>query len=220
MRRLLTQHSAIIKLPSLPITLNGKTDRRALEKLALESAVVPKLLAYDEAPFGGPKSSCHEIVCAAWAAALAIPELTVNPDQDFYEAGGDSISAIRVAAACRAAGYRFSIVDFKHHSTVRAQAALLESRSQTKSLTDVQYKPFELLSQEGYRRAVILEAEVHGLNEDDVQDAYPCAPSVSGLISLAVANPLVCTCSISRCILFLKICVVFIELFCSIYLPV
>jgi aryl carrier-like protein len=172
----------LIPLRPFPVTQSGKTDRKALETLALDFAANGELPAPVSTESLTPT---EDAVRAAWAHALATTHTAIGPDMDFYALGGDSISAIRAAAAARAAGLALTLGDFSSAPTVRAQARLVAARTAVEEETP--YAPFALLSSD--RHALVLaEAAHHGYTETDVEDAYPSTPSVSGLVALAVAN--------------------------------
>ncbi|GAA1384669.1 hypothetical protein GCM10009613_15840 [Pseudonocardia kongjuensis] len=86
--------AAIVVLDRLPLTVNGKLDRRALP----------------EPDFGGgaavagraPDGPAEQLLCEVFAQVLGSG--TVGPDDDFFALGGDSILATRVVRAVRDAG--------------------------------------------------------------------------------------------------------------------
>ncbi|MEU0005141.1 non-ribosomal peptide synthase/polyketide synthase [Streptomyces sp. NPDC006314] len=95
--RLLPTHmvpAAYVPMTALPLTVNGKLDRRALP--------VPGPDGYaadgDRVP---PRSPAERLVAAAWTDVLDTGE--VGADDDFFALGGDSILAVRVVSRLRAA---------------------------------------------------------------------------------------------------------------------
>lgn len=83
---------------TLPLTGNGKWDRAALARIARPAAA------------GSPDGDRVEldahaaVIAAVWAAELNLDELqttALGPDANFFELGGDSLSAVRVAYALR-----------------------------------------------------------------------------------------------------------------------
>jgi amino acid adenylation domain-containing protein/non-ribosomal peptide synthase protein (TIGR01720 family) len=103
-----------VGIDRIPLTANGKTDRRAL----------PAPSATQPAGSGRPARTPREIVLArAFADALDLDAVSV--DDDFFSLGGDSIVAIRVVSRVRAAGYVLRPRDMFAHRTVEALAPLL-----------------------------------------------------------------------------------------------
>ncbi|MEU6331195.1 amino acid adenylation domain-containing protein [Streptomyces sp. NPDC047049] len=79
-------------LPVLPLTSNGKIDRKALTRTADE-------LGAAEGEFQPPRTDHERKLAALWAAALKLPADTIGRDTHFFEAGGTSLAMLRLAVA-------------------------------------------------------------------------------------------------------------------------
>ena len=82
-------------LPALPLTANGKLDRKALP--APDHARDRERHAIRRAAH-----AAEETIAGIWEAVLGVD--TVGVDDNFFELGGDSILSIQVIARCRQAG--------------------------------------------------------------------------------------------------------------------
>ena len=127
--------AAFVILESLPLTPNGKVDRRALSRLSgtrLE-------LGTDFAEAG---TEAEEKIAAIWREVLGVDRVGI--DDNYFDAGGDSLSMIEVQWRLRDAfDQDVSLVQLFQNPTIRALAARF-SRQQDdtdvhkKSLTRVE----------------------------------------------------------------------------------
>jgi amino acid adenylation domain-containing protein len=79
---------------SLPLTPNGKTDRRALTALAAELAA---LEASTAAGSSAPRTPAEQRLAAAWAQVLGLPVDQIGRQDSFFDLGGTSLSAVKLA---------------------------------------------------------------------------------------------------------------------------
>ncbi|WP_156763516.1 condensation domain-containing protein, partial [Mycobacterium scrofulaceum] len=79
--------TAIVTLPALPMTVNGKLDTRALP--------APDYQGTDH--YRAPATAVEEILAGIYAQVLGVER--VGADDSFFDLGGDSLSAMRVIAA-------------------------------------------------------------------------------------------------------------------------
>jgi len=79
--------SALVVLDALPLTANGKLDRRALPEPGGEGAVV-------SGGYAAPRTEVEERLALMWAEALGLERVGIN--DNFFELGGHSLMAIRL----------------------------------------------------------------------------------------------------------------------------
>ncbi|MER5786267.1 amino acid adenylation domain-containing protein [Streptomyces mobaraensis] len=120
LRRRLPGHlvpASLTLLDRLPLTPAGKLDRRALP----HPAAPP--------PDGGrpPTTGTERLVARVWAERLG--REVADVDRDFFSLGGDSVRALGVTAALRAAGLPVTVTDLLRLPTVAALARHADERA-------------------------------------------------------------------------------------------
>ena len=106
----------------LPVTGNGKIDRKTLTALAatLEGAA--------EAPAAETLTPTEEWLAAAWAGVLGVPQDQIGRRDHFFDLGGTSLAALKLAIALERA---VSFQEIAAHPVLADQAALLDARAAT-----------------------------------------------------------------------------------------
>jgi amino acid adenylation domain-containing protein len=92
--------SGFVLLDRLPVTANGKLDRRALPEPVLQ-------LQVSEEEFIGPSTPFETLFAGIWAEVLNLDKVSVN--RNFFELGGDSINAIQVISRANKEGLQLNV---------------------------------------------------------------------------------------------------------------
>ncbi len=103
--------AAFVALAALPLTANGKVDRKALP--APEPPV-------SQEGYVAPRTREEEILATVWAQVLRLPRVGV--DDNFFALGGDSIVSVQITARARQAGLVFTVRQIFEHPTVAGLA--------------------------------------------------------------------------------------------------
>ncbi|MCX4775391.1 non-ribosomal peptide synthetase [Streptomyces sp. NBC_01264] len=107
----------LVVVDALPVTANGKLDRRALPEPAAETAAT----GYEP-----PAGETEELVAMVWASVLDAPR--IGRHDDFFALGGHSLSATRVAARLRQSlGLDLPLHTLFEQRTVAALATAVET---------------------------------------------------------------------------------------------
>ncbi len=152
--------TAFVFLDHLPVTSNGKLDRRALPAPARGS---------DESlnrPEDRPSTDVEKTLAMIWAEVLRLP--TVNATDNFFEIGGDSILGLRIVAKAQDAGLTFAIHDLFRTPTIRTLAAQIGTPVKASGFRT---EPFSLISAADRARL-----------PENIVDAYPLSALQGGMV--------------------------------------
>ncbi|WP_392755829.1 amino acid adenylation domain-containing protein [Streptomyces sp. LN590] len=108
---------------SLPLTANSKIDRKTLRALAGELGAVQ-----DE--YRAPTTPTEQQLAAAWAKVLGIPENQIGRRDHFFDRGGTSLSAVKLAITLDRV---VSLKDVTRHPVLADLAGLVDGRSERRS---------------------------------------------------------------------------------------
>ncbi|TBV12878.1 non-ribosomal peptide synthase/polyketide synthase, partial [Stutzerimonas kirkiae] len=97
----------LLFLREMPLTPNGKLDRKALPMPDI-SLLQQKYVA--------PRSELQQSIAAIWAEVLKVEQVGLT--DNFFELGGDSIISIQVVSRARQAGISFTAKDLFQRQTV------------------------------------------------------------------------------------------------------
>ncbi|HKT02478.1 MAG TPA: amino acid adenylation domain-containing protein, partial [Rugosimonospora sp.] len=158
--------SAFVVIDAVPLTSNGKVDRRRLpapdrEALGVSRAVV------------GPRDEVEERLVAVWTRVLGVAEVSVV--DSFFDLGGDSIRAVALVGALRQAGFDVAVRDVFEARSVAGLAALVAGRDEVVEVEAV--GAFELIGDAD--RALVPEG---------VADAYPMSMVQTGMLVEMLAD--------------------------------
>ncbi|MFD2420911.1 amino acid adenylation domain-containing protein [Amycolatopsis pigmentata] len=97
-----------VRIDAIPLTPNGKADRRALPEPAHEGTPAPG------------RTPAEAVLAAVWSDVLGVD---IGPHDDYYTLGGDSILMLRIRAEAARQGLGISLADIAAHPTVAELAA-------------------------------------------------------------------------------------------------
>ena len=126
--------ASFVFLDALPLTANGKVDRRALPAPDAEPAA-------KRGEYAAPRTEVEVALATICGEALGIEKLGI--DDDFFELGGDSLMAIRAVFRIRKAmGVELQVRSFFDAPTVAELAELVEDLilAQIEELSDEEAK--------------------------------------------------------------------------------
>ncbi|MFD2012594.1 amino acid adenylation domain-containing protein, partial [Streptomyces narbonensis] len=172
--------SAVVSLDALPLTPNGKLDRRALPAPDFAAGTTHR----------APRTPREEILCGLFAELLGLPDVGI--DDDFFDRGGHSLLAARLAARVRAAlGAEITLRDLFGAPTVATLAERLDTADRARPALLPGTRPAELPLSYAQQRLWFLDrAEdgaasynvAHALRLDGPPDRTALALALSDLV--------------------------------------
>ncbi len=145
--------STFVVLDALPLTSNGKIDRRALP--------APGDARTAAAPAVAPRTATERRMAAIWSDVLGIECVGVH-DGFFSDLGGHSLLAIRMASRVRAElEYELALREIFEQPTIAGLAALIDARRAAPTV--------EELRPALRRRVEAGASDVDGMSDEDVQ---------------------------------------------------
>ncbi|MGO1054910.1 non-ribosomal peptide synthase/polyketide synthase [Crossiella sp. CA198] len=107
--------AAFLLLDRLPLSRNGKLDRRALP--------APDFAALAQTGYVAPRTETEQVLAQVWAEVLGLPR--VGAADNFFALGGDSILSIQVVSRARQAGLGLMPRDLFRAQTIADLAVLV-----------------------------------------------------------------------------------------------
>jgi amino acid adenylation domain-containing protein/non-ribosomal peptide synthase protein (TIGR01720 family) len=150
-----------VRLERLPLTANGKIDRRGLPAPDQERSEGKSHVA--------PRNATERLLAEIWGGVLGLEDVGV--EDNFFELGGDSILSIQVVARARQQGLQLRPKQLFQHQTIERLAAVARREGTTAAaqgkvtggvpLTPIQRRFFEqeVKRRERFTQAVMLEVE-------------------------------------------------------------
>jgi amino acid adenylation domain-containing protein len=109
--------SAFVLLDSMPLSSNGKINRRELP--------VPITGTSDaDRSYAAPRTPIEEKLSVVWAQVLGVERVGIN--DNFFELGGDSIHSIQIVARANLAGIKFTPRQFFQNQTIAELSSVVE----------------------------------------------------------------------------------------------
>lgn len=108
--------SYFMQLDEMPLTQNGKVDRKSLPKPGLTD---------NTEEYKAPRNESEMILSTVWQEILGAEQIGIH--DNFFSLGGDSIKAIQVAAQLNKRGWKLEMKDLFQHPTIEQVAVYLRS---------------------------------------------------------------------------------------------
>ena len=124
-----------LPISRIPLTPSGKTNRRYLRECAA-ALTWDELQSYRGAPTEsrGALNAREKLLQQIWAQILNRSPDQIGVTQSFIRLGGDSVSAMQVAASCQSSGFRVTVADIFRFSTIAELAEKMEEHGSSSDI--------------------------------------------------------------------------------------
>ncbi|MEU7599036.1 amino acid adenylation domain-containing protein, partial [Streptomyces sp. NPDC039022] len=165
--------SATVVLDALPLTANGKIDRAALP--------APDCTAAADASARAPRTPQEQILCRLFAEVLGLEVARVGIDDGFFDLGGDSLLATRLASRVKGAlGAEIPVRALFEAPTVAGLAGRLDEFEAVRPVLVPVDRPDPLPLSFGQQRMWFL----HSLEGPSATNNIPLAVRLNGELSV------------------------------------
>ena len=151
----------VVILDALPLTANGKIDRRALPHPDV-SRLKP------DHPYVAPRTAAEEVLANIWAEVLGLERVGIH--DNYFALGGDSIRSVRVLALAKDRSLEFTLQSLFRHQTVAELAGALADDEMSTIATEA-VRPFSLISEDDRLKV-----------PEGIEDAYPLSMLQAGML--------------------------------------
>ncbi|KAH7370161.1 hypothetical protein BKA65DRAFT_387194 [Rhexocercosporidium sp. MPI-PUGE-AT-0058] len=177
-----------IPLLQMPLTASAKTDRKKLKQVAsLISAQEMDRFTLTRRARVPVSTDVERQLQRLWAETLEVEPDSFSASDSFLAVGGDSLGAMRLVALAGGAGWSLSVRTIFQHPILMDMALVMQPLdNDSYSVTD--QPPFSLLPQPAVPEIVAELAELCGIEDSRIQDAYPCTPLQDGMIAISTRD--------------------------------
>ncbi|MGW6590836.1 condensation domain-containing protein, partial [Streptomyces globisporus] len=182
--------TAFVILDDLPLTANGKLDRKALP--------APRIDAYAQREYVAPGTETERALAAVWAELLSFDESQVGADDNFFQMGGHSLLITVLVARLKEQGFDVPVRSVFSSPTLATLAAEIDGSTGSPA-----YELPPNLIPHGCERVTPEMLSLVDLDQDqidavvatvpggapNVQDLYPLASAQEGILFHHLLDP-------------------------------
>lgn len=110
--------SVFMAMDSIPLTPNGKIDRRALPAPDASRRLI-------ETNFVSARNPIEDKLTAIWSSVIGVEQIGIH--DNFFALGGDSILSVQIVARAKTEGIKLTIKDLFEHQTIAELAAVAQT---------------------------------------------------------------------------------------------
>lgn len=175
-----------LPIDKIPKNASGKTDRKAVRLFMMsEGNQMANAKSRRASKTGKVDTDREAVMRKLWAAVLGVEEETIDRQDNFFDIGGDSISAMKVVATARTESLDLRVLDIFENPVLFKLAVVPKSptRWALEAASPPPYRPFQLLDGVDQNNIDAFLDEVvcpiTGIGKESIQDVFPATDAVA-----------------------------------------
>lgn len=170
--------AAYIPINHMPALVSGKTNRKVLRQVGA-TMVLQDLdkSTTSVSEIQEPTTPAETSLRKTWSRVFNLAEAEIGINHSFFALGGDSVLAMKLAAAAREDGLTLNVADIFSNPKLSAMASVAKETTPATTAEQDDVTPFSLLDPTWDAAAARTEAaELCGVDASAIEDIYPCTP--------------------------------------------
>ena len=170
-----------LQMDMIPKSASGKIDRKAVRHFMVSEGIqMADTKSQAAAKLAKVETDREAFVRKLWAAVLGVEAETIDRHDNFFDLGGDSISAMKVVATAKNEALDIRVLDIFENPVLFEMALVAQSLTTS---APAPYRPFQLLDGVGNKNIdTFLEkmvCPVTGTGKESIQDVFPAPDAVA-----------------------------------------
>lgn len=175
-----------LQMDMIPKNASGKIDRKAVRHFMVSEGIqIADTKSQAAAKLAKVETDREAFVRKLWAAVLGVEAETIDRRDNFFDLGGDSISAMKLVATAKTEALDIRVLDIFENPVLFEMAIVTKSltTSAWEAASPAAYRLFQLLDGVGYKKIdAFLErivCPVTGTGKESIQDVFPAPDAVA-----------------------------------------
>ncbi|KAG0156359.1 hypothetical protein PDIDSM_3537 [Penicillium digitatum] len=184
------QPSLYVPTNWMPTTSAQKLDRKSLRN-AVAKLTDGQLKGYSLREDGrrAPDTVSEKKVQKLWHRVLKISMDEIRSEDNFFQMGGDSIAAMKIAATTDE-DFPITVMDIFQYPVLSELAAVMAAKGFSNGHNRLSLKQFVLLDTVAEIFEIVDEiSQQYLIQSESIEDIYPSSPLQEGMMALSMLNP-------------------------------
>ncbi|KAI9162666.1 Nonribosomal peptide synthetase [Paramyrothecium foliicola] len=174
-----------LQINTIPKNASGKIDRKAVRQFMMSEGIqIGDTKSRSASRPGKVDTNKEAVIRTLWAAVLGVEAETIDRHDNFFDIGGDSISAMKVVVTAKMEALDIRVVDIFENPILFKMAIVAKSLTglALEAASPLPYRPFQLLDGMNNNIDAFLEevvCPITGNGKESIQDVFPATDTVA-----------------------------------------